>query len=62
MVGPGSSLAAMRPWLGHLPFQDLCPFFLLYSGHARKNTPPITLISEGSYKAQDKELHKKMKL
>lgn len=57
IVGPGSSLPAMWPWVGHFPFQDRCPFLLLYTGHAEKNTPPIMLTSEGIYKAQDKELH-----
>lgn len=62
IVGPGSSLAAVWPWAGHLPFLDPYPYLLLYSGRAKKNTPSIALISEGNYKAQDKELHKKMKL
>lgn len=57
-VGPSSFLAAVWPWAGHSPSQDPC-LFLLHNGYTNKNMLPITLISEGSYKAQDQELYKK---
>lgn len=57
-VGPSSFLAAVWPWTGHLPSQDPC-LFLLYNGYTNKNMLPVTLVSEGSYEAQDQGLYTK---